>query len=51
MVDSGMLYPTLLPICTNNSLLAVDEFAGKEGLPAGADPEMNNIVNDEVNKL
>jgi len=30
---------------------AVDEFASKEGLPAGADPEMNNFVNDEVNKL
>ncbi|TVY23313.1 hypothetical protein LHYA1_G007202 [Lachnellula hyalina] len=30
---------------------AVDQFAGKEGLPAGADPEVNNLVNDEVNKL
>lgn len=29
----------------------VDEFAGKEGLPAGADPELNNIVNEEVNKF
>ncbi|TVY19157.1 hypothetical protein LARI1_G002749 [Lachnellula arida] len=30
---------------------AVDQFASKEGLPAGADPEVNNLVNDEVNKL
>jgi len=30
---------------------AVDQFATKEGLPAGMDPEVNNLVNDEVNKL
>ncbi|TVY51527.1 hypothetical protein LCER1_G004507 [Lachnellula cervina] len=30
---------------------AVDQFASKEGLPAGMDPEVNNVVNDEVNKL
>jgi len=30
---------------------AIDQFASKEGLPAGADPVMNNMVNDEVNKL
>jgi len=30
---------------------ALDQFASKEGLPAGLDPEMNNMVNDEVNKL
>ncbi|KAJ4388211.1 hypothetical protein N0V93_008818 [Gnomoniopsis smithogilvyi] len=30
---------------------AVDQFASKEGLPAGADPELNNVVNDEINKL
>jgi len=31
--------------------LAVDEFAAKEGVPAALDPEINNLVNDEVNKL
>lgn len=31
--------------------VAVDEFASKEGLPAAADPELNNVVNDEINKL
>lgn len=30
---------------------AVDEFASKEGVPAGADPEINNVVNDEMNKI
>ncbi|KAH8789750.1 uncharacterized protein K444DRAFT_608060 [Hyaloscypha bicolor E] len=30
---------------------AIDQFASKEGLPAGLDPEMNNMVNDEINKL
>ncbi|KAH7346362.1 hypothetical protein BKA65DRAFT_275119 [Rhexocercosporidium sp. MPI-PUGE-AT-0058] len=30
---------------------ALDQFASKEGLPAGMDPEMNNLVNDEINKL
>jgi len=30
---------------------ALDQFASKEGLPAGLDPEMNNMVNDEINKL
>jgi hypothetical protein len=30
---------------------ALDQFASKEGLPAGLDPEMNNLVNDEVNKF
>jgi len=30
---------------------AIDQFASKEGLPAGADPEVNNLVNDEINKF
>jgi hypothetical protein len=30
---------------------ALDQFASKEGLPAGLDPEVNNMVNDEINKL
>jgi hypothetical protein len=30
---------------------ALDQFASKEGLPAGLDPEVNNLVNDEINKL
>jgi len=30
---------------------AIDQFASKEGVPAGVDPEMNNVVNDEINKL
>lgn len=34
-----------------NVALVVDEFAGKEGLPAGMDAEVNNVVNDEINKL
>jgi hypothetical protein len=29
----------------------IDQFASKEGLPAGLDPEVNNLVNDEVNKF
>jgi len=67
MVDSGMLlsshsawcgqcildtyYLTRNKSCANLLPVAVDQFAGKEGLPAGADPEVNNLVNDEVNKL
>ncbi|KAK3937470.1 hypothetical protein QBC46DRAFT_451909 [Diplogelasinospora grovesii] len=30
---------------------AVDGFASKEGMPAAADPEINNVVNDEINKF
>jgi len=30
---------------------AIDQVASKEGLPAGFDPEVNNLVNDEVNKF
>ncbi|CAK7563127.1 MAG: hypothetical protein SEPTF4163_000986 [Sporothrix epigloea] len=30
---------------------AVDGFATKEGLSASFDPEVNNLVNDEVNKF
>jgi hypothetical protein len=30
---------------------AIDQFASKEGLPAGLDPEVNNLANDEINKL
>ncbi|TVY47875.1 hypothetical protein LOCC1_G001984 [Lachnellula occidentalis] len=30
---------------------AIDQFASKEGLPAGMDPEVNNVVNDEINKF
>jgi len=30
---------------------AVDEFASNEGLSAALDPEVNNVVNDEINKL
>jgi hypothetical protein len=32
-------------------LVVVDEIAGKEGVSAGFDPEINNVVNDEVNKF
>lgn len=32
-------------------LTAVDGFASKEGAPAAVDPEINNVVNDEVNKF
>jgi hypothetical protein len=41
-------------ILNSNSKLtpsAIDQFASKEGLPAGLDPEVNNLVNDEVNKF
>jgi hypothetical protein len=38
-------------IQTDNVDAAIDQFASKEGLPAGLDPEMNNMVNDEINKL
>jgi hypothetical protein len=31
--------------------IVVDEVASKEGMPAGFDPEVNNVVNDEINKL
>ncbi|KAK2066959.1 hypothetical protein P8C59_000737 [Phyllachora maydis] len=30
---------------------AVDALAQKEGVSAALDPELNNMVNDEVNKL
>ncbi|RQM05941.1 hypothetical protein DH86_00002506, partial [Scytalidium sp. 3C] len=30
---------------------AVDQFATKEGVSAGFDPEINNVVNEEVNKF
>jgi hypothetical protein len=36
---------------TNHVLVAIDQFASKEGLPAGADPIVNNLVNDEINKF
>jgi hypothetical protein len=29
----------------------VDEVASKEGLSAALDPEVNNVVNDEINKF
>jgi len=29
----------------------VDEIASKEGMSAAFDPEINNVVNDEFNKL
>ena len=32
-------------------LAAVDAFAAKEGVNAALDPEINNVVNDEINKL
>lgn len=32
-------------------LAGLDQFASKEGLPAGLDPEINNVVNDEINKF
>jgi hypothetical protein len=32
-------------------IIAVDEVASKEGMSAALDPEMNNVVNDEVNKF
>jgi hypothetical protein len=31
--------------------VVVDEIATKEGMAAGFDPEVNNVVNDELNKL
>jgi len=30
---------------------AVDELAGKEGLSAAFDPEVNSLINEEVNKV
>ncbi|KAI1326293.1 hypothetical protein F5Y16DRAFT_233551 [Xylariaceae sp. FL0255] len=30
---------------------AVDHFANKKGMPAAANPELNNVVNDEINKF
>jgi hypothetical protein len=29
----------------------VDEVASKEGMSAAFDPEVNNVVNDEINKF
>jgi hypothetical protein len=31
--------------------IVVDEIASKEGMSAAFDPEINNVVNDEVNKF
>ncbi|KAF4633909.1 hypothetical protein G7Y89_g4199 [Cudoniella acicularis] len=30
---------------------AIDEVASKEGMPAGFDPEVNNLANDAINKF
>ncbi|KAH8816040.1 hypothetical protein F5884DRAFT_206135 [Xylogone sp. PMI_703] len=30
---------------------ALDQFASKEGVPAAMDPEINNFVNNEINKF
>ena len=30
---------------------AVDGFAAREGMSAAMDPEVNNMVNDEINKF
>lgn len=59
VADSGELlffyWKTVLSGCIAVILAdmpaVVDEFASKEGAPAGVDPEMNNVVNDEINKL
>ncbi|KAI0159502.1 hypothetical protein GGR57DRAFT_499831 [Xylariaceae sp. FL1272] len=29
----------------------VDKYANKKGVPAGANPEINSAVNDEINKF
>jgi hypothetical protein len=31
--------------------LAIDQIASKEGIPAGFDPEINNLANDAINKF
>jgi hypothetical protein len=36
---------------TNLTSTAIDQFASKEGVPAGMDPEINNLVNEEINKF
>jgi hypothetical protein len=57
LVDSGMYsasHPSLSTHRTpslTHSFPAVDQFASKEGMPAGFDPEVNNVVNDEINKF
>lgn len=54
ILDSGMnifLCLEELTFADKTIALAIDQFASKEGLPAGMDPEMNNLVNEEVNKL
>lgn len=53
LVDSGECLRTCLLAMgfTKSSSTAVDEFATKEGMPAGFDPEVNNVVNDEINKF
>ncbi|KAI1268773.1 hypothetical protein F5Y18DRAFT_422998 [Xylariaceae sp. FL1019] len=38
-------------IFNNKFNQAVDQFANKRGVPAGADPEINKVVDDEVNKF
>jgi len=41
--------PGTVADCRANAV--VDEVASKEGVSAGFDPEINNVVNDEVNKF
>jgi len=43
-INSGKPHANPLPT-------AIDQFASKEGVLAGMDPEINNVVNDEINKL
>jgi hypothetical protein len=47
----GTFLPSSTFVLLLIALKAIDQFAGKEGLPAGMDPEVNNLVNDEVNKF
>ena len=60
IIDSGKLhsYVAVIPvylISTDASELtfstAIDGFASKEGISASMDPEINNVVNDEVNNF
>ncbi len=40
-----------LELTTVSPRTVVDEVANKEGVSAALDPEINNFVNDEVNKF
>jgi hypothetical protein len=49
--EKGDLTSTVGERANSNVITVVDQIATKEGVPAGFDPEINNVINSEVDKL